>query len=429
MTIANWPKETDANRKSYEAWLKTMNEKYPYVTVKTDEWAYDTNSFLPKAASGQLANLYTTWYTEVNKIIDAGYAGDITDAVKKYGYDKNINPDVLSILSKDGKYYALPGDNFTGAYLMGMFYNVNLFKKAGLVDEKGVPKFPQTYDELAQTAKIIKDKTGKAGFFFPTKNNQGGWQFMNIAWSYGAEFEKKVDGKWKAVYNSPEAVSALQYVKDLKWKYNVLTDNVLVDVNEMFKLFGTDQLGMSYGIIAWGNNIVNDYKMSKDNLAMSTVPAGPKSRTAVLGGGVSMFSPNSTPEQIDAGIKWLEVMGISPNPSKSSLDGLETQMKNDQSLGRIVGPHGIRIWTSPERVKAEDDLLNKYCDINLDMWSNYAASKDVTLKAEEPVNCQELYKALDGVVQAVLTDKNADPKQLLDKSVANFQKDYLDKAQ
>ena len=41
--------------------------------------------------------------------------------------------------------------------------------------------------------------------------------------------KKGDDGKWKATFNSPEAANALQYIKDLKWKYDVLPTNTLVN--------------------------------------------------------------------------------------------------------------------------------------------------------------------------------------------------------
>jgi len=223
ISIANWPKENDVEGLKYaEGQVADMKQKYPNITIVPDQWAYDVNSFLPKAASGQLPTMYNTFFTEPSKIIAAGYACDITDVVKKYGYDKAINPSYLNLITKDDKIYGLP----QSGYVMGLACNVNLFKQAGELDVNGVPKFPDTYQDLAILAKKIKDKTGKAGFFLPTTKNQGGWQFMNIAWSFGANFEEKVDGKWKAVFNSPEGVAALQYVKDLKWKYDVLPENM-----------------------------------------------------------------------------------------------------------------------------------------------------------------------------------------------------------
>lgn len=420
----DWVKDDDKRLPQYQAWKQKLETENPNMKVVPDYYPYDVNTFLPKAASGQLPNMFATFFTEPGKIINGGFAADITSFMKKYGYDKAVNPDMLKLVTKDGKIYGIPD----GGYYMGMWYNVNLFKQAGLLDDKGVPKFPKTYDELAQTAKTIKDKTGKAGFFFPTKNNQGGWQFMNIAWSYGAEFEKQVDGKWKAVFNSPEAVQALQYVKDLKWKYDVLPDNVLVSIDDMFKLFGTDQVAMAFATTDWRDNPVNDYKMSKDSIAMSAIPGGPKGRFALMGGNLRMFANNATPEQIDAGFKWTKIIGKSPEVDPDSMKGLEEDQANAKNQNRIAGVHGLLPWVNKEKLDAMNAIYDKYRNVNIDLWKDYMENKEVTIKPEEPMYAQELYKALDTVIQAVLTDKNADPKAILDKAVQNFQKDYLDKA-
>ncbi|WP_139991316.1 ABC transporter substrate-binding protein [Paenibacillus paridis] len=425
--VSNWPKPNEeAQVAMYEEYLNKMKEKYPFITVDKDEWGYDVSSFLPKAASGELPTVYETFFTEADKIIKANYAADITDIMTKNEFDKSINPELLKLVQKDGKYYGIPKDG----YVMGLMYNVNLFKQAGLLDDQGVPKFPKTYEELAVTAQTIKEKTGKSGFFFPTKNNQGGWMFMNIAWAYGAEFEEQVDGKWKAVFNTPEAAAALQYVKDLKWKYDVLPANNLVDVGtDLFQMFGTEQVAMSFGISDWGNAIVQNLKMPKDNLAMSALPTGPKGNATLLGGGLYMFAPDATPDQLDSAFKWLDVRGFSPQTSEEALNGLETQSKTANEQNLIVGPHGLRVWVNEERINAEQAILDKYTNVNMAMFDDYMNNGSAGLRPEVPVNAQELYKTLDVVIQAVLTNKNADPAQLLEKAAADFQKDYLDKVQ
>lgn len=156
--VSNWPKPNEeAKIAQYEQLMAKMKTNYPNITVDKDEWGYDVSSFLPKAASGQLPTVYETFFTETSKIIKANYAADITDTMKKYGYDKAINPDLLKMVTKDGKYYGIPKDG----YVIGMLYNVNLFKEAGLLDDKGIPKFPKTYEELAETAQIIKQRPAK----------------------------------------------------------------------------------------------------------------------------------------------------------------------------------------------------------------------------------------------------------------------------
>lgn len=86
-----------------------------------------------------------------------------------------MNDNIKGLLSdSDGKVYGVPRD----AYGLGLMCNVELFEKAGLVDENGVPKFPKTFDELAETAKKIKEKTGAAGLCLLAKDNSGGWHFL-----------------------------------------------------------------------------------------------------------------------------------------------------------------------------------------------------------------------------------------------------------
>ena len=63
-------------------------------------------------------------------------------------------------VTKDGKIYGLPIDNWT----MLFHINMDLFKKAGLVNADGTPKLPTSPEELLAQAKQFKDKTGKPYF-------------------------------------------------------------------------------------------------------------------------------------------------------------------------------------------------------------------------------------------------------------------------
>ena len=59
------------------------------------------------------------------------------------------------------------------------------------MEADGTPKQPKDWYEMAEFAKTIKEKTGKAGLVLPTSANNGGWIFTPIAWSFGVEFMKK----------------------------------------------------------------------------------------------------------------------------------------------------------------------------------------------------------------------------------------------
>lgn len=62
------------------------------------------------------------------------------------------------------------------------------------------------------------------------------------------------------------------------------------------------------------------------------------------------------------------------------------------------------------------------------LWNGYCEHKSEDIKAEVPMNAQELYAVLDSVIQEVLTNEDADCQALLTEAAQNFQHDYLDNA-
>lgn len=431
VSIGEWPSENRPNdQERWNEYKKEVETKYPDINIVPDEWEYDVQTFLPKASSGQLPTLYPCHLTETKKIVKGGYSADITDNIKDRGWLEYFNKKLLNLCEKDGRYYGLP----LGVYKQGLACNVELFRQAGLLDENGVPKFPQTWEELGETAGIIKEKTGQAGFVLPTINNCGGWHFMNIAWSYGTEFMKQNDdGTWTATFDSPECTAALQFVKDLKWKYNALPDNALIDQPEMQKLFAVDQ-GAMY--IASGPDLylTQTYNMPFDRWSFTKMPAGPKGRFALMGGKTYMFAPEATYEQIDACLKWLEVAnGFKPAISEEDQAAyLEKVKKNAQANlddGCYIVYSGVSegTWDIPGLQEKEREIVNSMANIDLKLVETAYNQEDVTIQAEEPMNCQDLYSILDACIQEVLTKEDADPAALLKKANADFQTNFLDK--
>ena len=220
LKLGIWPEDTLTDDiKLHEGYVTTFNETHPNVEVVPAYYKYATDTFVSLAESGNLPTIFETWYTEPQKLINGGFVADITEELKARGWDTAMNPSIRDLLSKDGKIYGIPRDG----YALGMMVNIELFEEAGLVDENGYPKYPKTWEELAQTAKIIKEKTGQAGLCLLAKDNAGGWHFSNIAWNFGATLTLEKDGKFVANVNSPEAIAAMEYVKSLKWEYDVLT--------------------------------------------------------------------------------------------------------------------------------------------------------------------------------------------------------------
>lgn len=422
--LGTWPsKEKTAEIKVNEQQLADFSKKYPNIKASPASYTYAYDTFLPLAASNQLPTVIEVWFTEPAKIADAGYANDITSVVQKLGYDKIMNPSVKDILSKDGKIYGIPRDG----YALGLYINMNIFKQAGLLDKDGLPIYPKTMDELAQTAQIIKQKTGKAGMYIATKDHVGGWHFTNIAWNFGAQFEVKKNGKWVAQLNSPEVVAAMNWVKDLKWKYDVLLPNTLLGWGEWIQNYGTDQVGMVLAAADVVNLPVNDYKMSKDAIAIVPIPKGPTGKQYSLLGG-TYYSFFGKPAEVEGAFRWLEEIGKLPVLTDANLQGIEDDLKIRAQAGQPIGPQSLQVWNKPDYQAAKDKLYAKYTNVNMKLFQDYYKVSQFNLKTEEPVATQDLYGELDNVLQVVLNNKNADVKALLDEANARFQKQFLDKA-
>lgn len=425
VSIGNWPDETQPESQATQnEYLKQMTEKYPDINVIPDTYKYDTKTFTMKASAGQLPTCYATWFTEIQKIIKAGYAADITDVMEQHGMTEAMNPDLLALVTdENGRIYGFPTD----AYAQGLSINKALFKEAGLVNEDGSIKVPDTYQELAEYSQIIKEKTGKAGFAICTTNNCGGWQFLNIAWSFGVEFMKQnSDGKWEATFNTPEAVNALQYIKDLKWKYNALPDNTVIDQAEAHKLLATGQTAMI--IEGPSGDYSKKYGMDISNLMVARMPAGEHGRYAQMGGNLRMFAADATPEQLDACFKWLELTGYNVKLDEQTIANKEKayQDKLDQN-DLVLDRNAFPLWVDEERTKQEMDIASKYTNVDAKDFESYYAFEDVILKAEEPMACQQLYAVIDGCIQEVITNENADPAALIETACKDFQTNHLDK--
>ena len=428
--VGGWPSE-EGNKEAYtrmESIKKKFEEKYSDIKVEEDEWGFDLNTFLPKAASGQLPDVYITSITEMKRIIRSGYASNVSKYMKKYKYTDYLRDDILKLISDDkGEIYALP----KFAYSMGLLINLKLFREAGLVKEDGTPQIPETWEQVAQYAQTVKQKTGKAGFSMATMNNVGGWHFMNIAWAYGVtkEFAKQENGSWTADFATPEGTAALQFVKDLKWKYDAVGENALLDFDEMYKMFATGRTAMMVADPPM-NALIEQYGMKNSDIAAVSMPAGPAGRFNQIGGELYVMKNGLSDEVIDACFKWLQFNGTTPELTDDVKENIDSQYKMENEKGYVVGIRKYSMWKSdniPPVQKYEDEVRTKYTNINPKMFTDYENFDKVTPIAEPPVSCQQLYSLLDGCIQNVWTDKNADPEKLMKDAANKYQVNYLDK--
>lgn len=424
ISVGMWPGESDPTYEAQEKMRKAFMEKYPDIVVNTDTYMYSVDTFTAKATAKQLPTMYSTWFTEVDKLVSAGYCADVTDKMQEYGYTEAMNPEVLDMVKDDsGKIYGVPWS----AYAQGLYINKKLFKEAGLVNEDGNIKVPDTYEQLAEYAQIIKEKTGVAGYVIPNANNCGGWHLMNIAWSNGVEFvEQQEDGKWKATFDTPEFKKTLEYLYDLRWNKEALPLNTGVNQGEIVKLFATEQAAMMFYNPPC-SVLSKQYGMNIDDIMVTRMPKGSEGRYSQMGGNLWMIRDDATPEQIDACFKWLMFTGVSPNLTDEEAENLgATQKLEAENNGIVLPQEAFPIWVKGERNEKTNAVYQKYANVDIKDYEQYLNFEDVTIKSEVPVCCQELYSVLDKCVQEIETNKSIDIDELIKTSVNDYQVNHLD---
>jgi putative chitobiose transport system substrate-binding protein len=174
------------------------------------------------------------WADMQSKILTAVSAGTAPDVV-------NLNPDFAAQLAGRNAWLELD-DRITetdkAQYLPNIWKastlqdksfglpwylstSVTIYNK-DLLQQAGVSQPPATYEELAQVAKQVKDKTGKYAFFVTVVPEDSAEVLQSMV-QMGVTL---LDDQGKAAFNTPEGKAAFQYWTDL-YKQGLLPKEVL----------------------------------------------------------------------------------------------------------------------------------------------------------------------------------------------------------
>ncbi len=400
--------------------IAAFEKNNPDIRIQPDTYVFAPDTYIAMAEAGTLPTTYHLPFTQANTVMDMGYAEDVTDAFKNAGIYDKINDTILEKISRNGKIYLIPET----CYDSGMVLNVKLFREAGLIDESGAPVVPKTWEELVQTAKTIKEKTGKTGFAMQAS----GWRFMNIAWSYGGEFlEKDKDGKWKAIFDSPEITAALQYVKDLKWEHNVIQENILADAAGIQQLVGSGEAAMMFGEPITASGCI-PYGMKLEDVGMMQMPAGSSRHVTLIGGTYSVIKKGATEKEKEAVMRWLtqtSTLGI--DLTDETKENVESQIMLERESDVIIGAETITPWNAENPVaEYRKQKTEELANINLNYVKSYNNKEGIEFHDEPPVAASQLYRTIGNCIQEVLTNKDADCAAVLKQAAADFQKNQLD---
>lgn len=432
ITLGNWPADTapESELALFQGYKALMEKQYPNVTLVPDYFSYTLSNYVPMAKGGTAPSIFQPPFTDPQLLISQGLVGDVTDALEAIGVLDKFSESYMEMLAdEDGRIYGLPRDG----YVLGLHINVALFKEAGLVDEDGLPLYPTTLQELAEYGQIIKEKTGVAGLVFPASETYGGWLFTNIAWNFGCVGENALEyqdetGRWVCNFTSEECVAAMNYIRDLKWKYDILNaDATTTDWAGAHSALGTGAAAMNFAADDSVDQPTANKGLPLEDFALVPFPAGTAGRYALAGGTCYMFFPDITDDQATALMAYLKILGKLPFLDDDIVAGMRADYAAKADRGAPVLP-AISAWNDEDYNAAKQAIIDEYCNVDMRLYDDFFDSISegtITLKAEEPVFAQQLYRELTAVIQRVITRENADVEKALREAQESFQ-EYLD---
>lgn len=434
LRIGFWPENTETKDIAmYEAWKEAFEKDYPQYTIIGDHYTYDTSTVGSKYLTGTLPIVFETWFTEPLKLVKNKYIRSITKQLESLGWDTYMDADMKATLTFNNEIYGIPRDG----YGLGLVINLKTFIENGLLeedkdgnailyDESGKPLYPTTFEEIYEASLVIAENTETKGILICSANKNGGWQFSNMAWNYGAELEI-IDGsgKVKANLDCDGAIKALEWIKKMKQDDLLLQSPSVtydqwynaIDEKVAMAIVGSDvlQLAQTQGSV--------DMK----DLAFVPMPTGDGTHKYSLYGGTPyVFSSEATDEQVEGVLKFFEYIGRSPivtDISKAAMvSGNETAKLKNQPIMPKIKP-----WTNTEYVTYSKQMEDEYVTVNMYYYSEFFNTIKSNKHSEVPYAAQEMYEYLDTAISSVLLNADtANVKTLLQTANSKLQS-YLDK--
>jgi len=397
---------------AFEAQVSQFEAANPGIDVTTQEYEWTGPTFTAQLAGGTLPTVFTVPFTDGPGLVANGQLADITPHVDALGYKDDFNEAVLATAQgPDGRVFALPTD----AYGVGLQYNRTLFAQAGLDPDKP----PTTWDEVRSYAKQIAERTGQAGYAEMTQDNTGGWMLTTLTYALGGRMQAATGDQVQATVDNPAAKAALQRLKQMRWEDGSMGANVLYDWSTINQDFAAGKIGMYMGGSDVYTSLQQQNGIDPAAYGLAVLPLAPGADSGLLGGGtLAAVNVKASPEQQAAAVKWIDFYYLGKFVRE---DAAVQDAKTLADGGQPVGVPKLPIFDE-DTLTRYNQWIEPYVNVPLGQMSSFTEGIFAqNLAGEPPAQAQEMYAVLDTVVQAVLSDPNADADALLAQADAEVQ--------
>ena len=363
--------------------------------------------FTAMLRAGTETNLYYAYFTDLPQILLAGQAANITQYVNSKTVP-NLN-DIDASFDEGGD----RGQDAVRPADLQLHAGPHLQQEA-LPPRPGLnPDQPPTTWAQVETdaTAIAKLGNGIEGWGDYSAGNNGGWHFSSYIDAVGGSMVNNTASPPTASFNTPEAQQILQALHTMRFTDKAMSPTQGLAWGTLQQQFAAGKLGM---YIAAPDDIYNVIvptdKGNLSDIGMAPLPSLTGTPAGSLSGGNSfIFSPKDTPAQIAAGVKWLNFEDLTPGVGQFNF----ARQKAD---GFPVGFPEPELFTGAPATKV-NQLRTQYATIPVSQYTSYVNAQE---KGDgEPTDAQAVYKTLDPVMLAVLTDPNANIPALLKTASTN----------
>jgi len=367
LTFTHW--DVGIVRTVLLALARNFEKSHPNIKVKVLDIPYDRydEKITAMVAAGNPPDLGYGREPVVLEWAEKGVLLDLTPFIKK-DPDPNVK---LENRIPFSWYLYDRGKKVAGSSvaleIMVLWYNKDMFDKAGLAYPSPNPDKPWTYKDLIEAAtKLTVDRNGKhpdEPGFDPTNIKTFGVSFsvwyaslLPFIRSNGGDFYN--EAATEPLIDHPEAVEAIQFLADLIYKYHVApTPAQLASLPSLSIALQTQQVAMAIDG-QWALSTLSKAAKGRFKLGVAPLPIFKKPVGVLTGGPIVMFSGGKHKEEAWEFYKWL----MNPeNVLPVMRDGLWMPVQKSW----FTDPKLLKRWIDPtthppEYKQAVVDYLLKY---------------------------------------------------------------------
>ncbi len=249
--------------KKVEEFNKAHNDiKIEYQVIQSGLDDMTKNAF----ENGDGPELFGGGSATMRQFEKLGYRIAIEELEGGKEYIENLRievPDDVAFIY-NGKICSYPIESITG----GLVYNKDLFREAGIVDENGEAKAPETWDEMLEACKKIKEIDGKYGIGIPMKD---------IAWPYGfcwaasASVNEVQENDFENQEVEFHTARMLEYVLKIKEDNTCFPGSESLDNDTLRLQFAEGNIGMFFGC-SWDVGVLTSQFPAKCDWEVAPYP-------------------------------------------------------------------------------------------------------------------------------------------------------------